>query len=68
MHAIWKITRTLHDFGPKYNLRKSHDFYPSYNLENENCIEKHYLQSLDLCSKAKLQDQKVLDTHIAWRN
>ena len=51
------ITRKLHDFGPRYNLKQKYSaLIPSYILERENYKEKPNLLTLDLSSNATLQD------------
>ena len=51
------ITRKLHGFGAKYNLKQKYiTLSPSYNLEIEKYKEKHNLLTLDLSSEARLED------------
>ena len=59
LYIIFIITRKLHDFGPRYNLKQKYiALISSYNLEKENYKDKPSLLTIDLSSEAILQDWK----------
>jgi len=57
MYISLTISRKLHRFYPRYNLKQKYiTLIPNYNLERENYKDKSNLLTLDLSSKAKLED------------
>ena len=55
LYIFFIITRKLHDFGPRYNLKQKYiALISSYNLEKENYKDKPNLLTIDLSSETKL--------------